>query len=107
MEGDEAAMKAAEESARALVARWGRWMRTLSSEPVPAVRMDFLVTHSGVGRANVHSLELTEMGFCMLGWKQGPRAVMSALLESCLEFDRLAPTVQAAVRRTSDPSSVS
>ena len=107
MDGDEAAMEAAEETARTLVARWGRWMRSVSSEAAPAVRMDFLVAHSGAGRADVHSLELTELGFCMLGWKEGPRAVMSALLESCLELDRLPPTLEAAVRRTSGPAPVS
>jgi len=100
LDGDEAAMVEAEEQVRVLVARWARWLRTLSSEPIPAIRMDFLVRHAAPGSAHVHSLELTELGFCMLGWKGGPCAVMSALLESCLELDKLPATVEAAVRRS-------
>ena len=53
--------------------------------PVPALRIDFLVRHAGEGHAEVSSLELTEVGFCMLGWRDGPRAVMAALVESCLD----------------------
>ena len=37
------------------------------------------------GRAEVHTLELTELGFSMLGWDEGPRLVFGALLESCFE----------------------
>ena len=33
----------------------------------------------------MHTLELTELGFSMLGWDDGPRLVFGALLESCFE----------------------
>jgi hypothetical protein len=88
LDDDEAAMAHAEEQARHLAVHvWARWLRAISSEPIPALRVDFLVGHAAPGRATVRSLELTELGFCMLGWKEGPRLVMGALLESCLEVD--------------------
>ena len=49
------------------MARWLRWLTAMSSDSVPAIRMDFLVRRSGAGRAEVHSLELTELGFSLLG----------------------------------------
>ena len=85
LDDDEAAMADAEARATTLVGTWCDWLQTLSSEPVPALRMDFLVQHVRPGRAAVHSLELTELGFCMLGWKDGPRTVMSALIDTCME----------------------
>ena len=36
----------------------------------------------------MHSLELTELGFCMFGWAGGPRAVMGAVVEACLEREQ-------------------
>lgn len=83
LDDDEAAMAHAEEQARHLAVHvWARWLRAISSEPIPALRVDFLVGHAAPGRATVRSLELTELGFCMLGWKEGPRLVMGALLET-------------------------
>ena len=33
----------------------------------------------------MYTLELTELGFSMLAWPQGPPSVFGALLESCFE----------------------
>ena len=85
LEEDEAAMEDAERQVSELVARWLRWLRTLCTEEIPALRMDFLVRRVAAGRAEVHSLELTECGFSLLGWEDGPRQVLGALLASCFE----------------------
>ena len=52
---------------RALVARWLVWLRCRSCDAPPALRMDFLVKRTGPGQAEVNTLELTELGFSMLG----------------------------------------
>ena len=82
LEGDHAAMEDAERKAARLVSLWLTWLCCQSAEPVPAIRMDILVTRSGPGRSEVHTLELTEMGFSMLAWPEGPRVVFNALIES-------------------------
>mmetsp|Transcript_22520 Transcript_22520/g.50905 ORF Transcript_22520/g.50905 Transcript_22520/m.50905 type:complete len:108 (-) Transcript_22520:543-866(-) len=87
-------MQDAERQVAELVARWLRWLTAMSSDSVPAIRMDFLVRRSGAGRAEVHSLELTELGFSLLGWHGGPHIILDALLESC--FDDTGPTDEEA-----------
>ena len=42
-----------------------------------------LVSRCGAGQAEVHTLELTEAGFSLLAWPEGPVTVFAALLESC------------------------
>ena len=46
--------------------------------------------------ADVHTLELTELGFSMLAWNDGPAHVFSALLDSC--FEDLGPSAAEARR---------
>ena len=75
-------MTKAEKRVRSLIARWLVWLRCQSSEPTPCIRMDLLVSRAGPGRSEVHTLELTEMGFSMLAWPDGPRVVFNALVES-------------------------
>eukprot|EP00908_Phaeocystis_cordata_P020278 Transcript_31949.p1 GENE.Transcript_31949~~Transcript_31949.p1 ORF type:complete len:393 (+),score=156.97 Transcript_31949:805-1983(+) len=84
LEGDEAAMSAAERRAAKLTASWLTWLHCQSCEALPAVRMDMLVKRTAPGSAEVFTLELTELGFSMLAWPQGPPTVFGALLESCL-----------------------
>ena len=84
-EGDEPAMGKAERKVHALVARWLVWLRCRSCEMPPAMRMDFLIRRTAPGDVDVHTLELTELGFSMLGWDDGPKLVFGALLESCFE----------------------
>ena len=92
LDGDESAMLDAETQVAGLVSCWLRWLRAMSSDPVPAIRMDFLVHHLAVGEVQVHSLELTELGFSLLGWRAGPQVVMEALVASC--FDDTESTVE-------------
>ena len=82
LDGDAAAMDDAERKAFRLVKHWLAWLRCKNAEPVPCIRMDILVSKAGPGRADVHTLELTEMGFSMLAWPEGPQVVFNALVES-------------------------
>jgi len=91
--GDQALLAEAEAQAHRLVPVWQRWFRTLSTEPIPALRMDFLVERAGGGTGEeggdkqggagpsvaVTTLELTELGFSMFGWKGGPDCVFKAV----------------------------
>ena len=90
MGGDEAAMAAAEKKAAKLANAWLVWMAAQSVEALPAVRMDILIKRTGPGQAEVFTLELTEMGFSMLGVPKLPALVFGALLNSC--FDDVGPT---------------
>jgi len=94
MEGDEAAMAMAERKATKLASSWVTWLRSQSVEALPGVRMDILVKRTAAGIAEVFTLELTELGFSMLTWPQGPPVVFGALLESC--FDDTGPTPEEA-----------
>ena len=67
-------MAAAERKVRVLVARWLVWLRCRSCDAPPALRMDFLVKRTGPGQAEVSTLELTELGFSMLGCAATARA---------------------------------
>ena len=82
MDNDPAAMDDAEKKAFRLVRTWLTWLRCRNAEVTPCVRMDILVTRAGPGRAEVHTLELTELGFSMLAWPDGPHVVFNALIES-------------------------
>lgn len=82
LDGDGAAMADAERKVNRLVSHWLTWLRCKSSEQTPAIRIDILLSRAGPGRAEVHTLELTEMGFSMLAWPEGPRIVFNALVES-------------------------
>ena len=82
MNGDHAAMEDAEKKAGRLVRHWLTWLRCRSAEPTPCIRMDILVSRIGPGKSEVHTLELTEMGFSMLAWPEGPQVVFNALIES-------------------------
>ena len=47
--------------------------------------MDVLVRRVRQGAAEVFTLELTELGFSLLGWEEGPHVVLCAVLESCFD----------------------
>jgi uncharacterized membrane protein YgcG len=96
MSGDEASMASAEKQAADLASAWLVWLRAQSVEALPAMRMDILVKRTGAGRAEVFTLELTELGFSMLGVPQLPALVFGALLQSC--FEDLGPSPEEAKR---------
>eukprot|EP00965_Chrysotila_dentata_P256271 6212494-Pleurochrysis_carterae.AAC.1 len=90
LEGDEAAMSDAEARMKKLVASWLVWLRCRSVEALPALRIDMLVRRTAPGRARLHTLELTELGFSMLAWESGPKEVFGALVRSCFDDVRCA-----------------
>jgi len=65
------------------VEKWLAWLSTQTSERIPAIRMDFLVNLTPDGKVEVHTLELTEQGFSMLGWKEGPDLAFGSCLDAC------------------------
>ncbi|KAL3932126.1 MAG: hypothetical protein SGPRY_000831, partial [Prymnesium sp.] len=79
------AMDQAEKKCKKIVKHWLTWLRCQSSEPVAAIRMDMLITRAFDGSVDVHTLKLTECGFSMLAWPEGPDIVFGALLASCFE----------------------
>jgi hypothetical protein len=76
------------------VSTWLLWLRAIATEVPPTIRIDLLLTRAGPGRAELHTLELTEAGFSLLGWRGGPPAVMGALLDAC--FQDVGPTAAEA-----------
>jgi len=48
------------------------------------IRTDFLVRRTGPGKADLYSGELTELGGCFLGWRQGPQHIWRAVVSSVL-----------------------
>lgn len=96
MSGDEPSMAQAERKAAKLVQVWLAWFRTQSVEALPGVRIDVLIKRTGPGAAEVFTLELTELGFSMLGVAALPPMVFAALLRSC--FEDTGPTTEEAAR---------
>ena len=86
---------------RKLTRRLLAWLRCRSSEAVPAIRIDFLVKRRAPGKVDVHTLELTEAGFSMLGWRDGPTKVFDALAEACFEDEaaKFKDAAAAAIKR--------
>lgn len=81
--GDEAAMTDAEQKSTELGRKLLVFLSTECCEPLPVLRMDFMVRRVGPGRAEVHTGELTELGGCFLGWAEGPEVIWGAMLRSC------------------------
>ena len=100
LDGDEAAMAHLERRMRKLTRRCSRAALPLV-EAVPAIRIDFLVKRRAPGKVDVHTLELTEAGFSMLGWRDGPTKVFDALAEACFEDEaaKFKDAAAAAIKR--------
>merc|ERR1712232_143948 len=80
---DGAALADAEQQAETLIVRWLEWLQAQSHELPVVTRFDILAKHSGPGKAEVRTGELTELGGCFLGWPEGPQVVFGAMLRSC------------------------
>jgi hypothetical protein len=81
--GDEASLTDAENKAKQLAGNLLFWIQTEVAEPPPVMRMDFMCNRVGEGQASVATGEITELGGCFLGWKEGPETVWRAVLQSC------------------------
>eukprot|EP00438_Fugacium_kawagutii_P030027 Skav210978 [mRNA] locus=scaffold712:78040:86050:- [translate_table: standard] len=92
-EGDVAAWAMAKEKARRL--RDGThatkisqlllaWLLSAEHQPVPSMRLDFMVKRLGPGKARVIFGEYCEQGACVLGWQGGPPTIWRACLDAAL-----------------------
>jgi len=82
---DHEALADAERQAQELIVRWISWLNAQSSELPVVTRFDILCKRVGPGRSVVTTGELTELGGCFLGWPEGPKIVMGAMLRSCIK----------------------
>ena len=82
-EGDSASLIDAENKAAGLAGRILFWLQTECAEPPPVMRLDFMANRVGEGKSSVATGEITELGGCFLGWKEGPDVVWRAVLQSC------------------------
>ena len=57
---------------------------TKHAEPVPMVRMDWMLKRRGPGKAQVVFGEYCEMGACCLKWEEGPPRIWRAMLDFAL-----------------------
>lgn len=60
------------------------YLLSFEHQPVPMIRLDFMVKRIGPGKARVVFGEYCEMGACCLGWVQGPPTIWRAALDACL-----------------------
>lgn len=83
--GDAAALAAAEADAVALVPKLLATLRGICAEAIAAIRFDFLLEKGArVGEGKAWLLEMTEAGFSMWGWDEGPPQVFGAIVAACL-----------------------
>lgn len=75
------ARKQAIETSQFLIA----WLLLNNAEPVPYIRLDFMLLRLGPGKARVIFGEYCEMGACSLGWEEGPPTLWKAALDSALK----------------------
>lgn len=60
------------------------WLRVVNAQPVPMIRLDFMLKRLGPGKARVIFGEYCEVGACCLGWKEGPPAIWQVVLEGVM-----------------------
>eukprot|EP00933_Yihiella_yeosuensis_P054819 TRINITY_DN5338_c2_g1_i1.p1 TRINITY_DN5338_c2_g1~~TRINITY_DN5338_c2_g1_i1.p1 ORF type:complete len:563 (-),score=96.79 TRINITY_DN5338_c2_g1_i1:106-1755(-) len=83
-EGDTVAWAMAKEKATKIGNFLLAWLMTGNAEPVPMIRLDFMLKRTGPGKARVVFGEYCEMGACCLGWVEGPPTIWKATLDACL-----------------------
>lgn len=83
--GDAEALLDAERQSEELIAYWLQWFQAQSHEMPIFIRFDVLAKRIGAGRAAVRTLELTELGGCIMNWPDGPEVVFDAILRACLQ----------------------
>jgi len=83
-EDDEAALASATEQATQTAQGLLAWLLTIDAEPVPMIRMDFMLSRLGPGKSRVVFGEYCEMGACCLAWEEGPPTIWRAALDYAL-----------------------
>jgi len=81
---DEEAWKSAKKQAVNVSQDLIAWLLLNNADPVPFIRMDFMLLRLGPGKARVVFGEYCEMGACCLGWEEGPPTVWRAALDAAL-----------------------
>ena len=82
--GDAAAWAMAKEKAIKISQLLLAWLLSAEHQPVPSMRLDFMVTRLGPGKARVIFGEYCEQGACVLGWQGGPPTIWRACLDAAL-----------------------
>lgn len=82
--GDEAAYENAKGQAIDIAQFLLGWLLLNNSQPMPMIRLDFMLLHLGEGKARVIFGEYCEMGACCLGWQEGPPTIWRAALDAAL-----------------------
>jgi len=82
--GDQAALDFAHARAEEVANFLIGWLLTMHPEPVPMIRMDFMLKRTGPGKAQVLFGEFCEMGACCLKWEEGPPRIWRAALDYAL-----------------------
>jgi hypothetical protein len=84
-EQDAKALDSAKEQAIRTSQHLLAWLRLADAQPVPMIRLDFMLLRTGAGEAHVAFGEFCEMGACCLGWEEGPPTIWRAALDRALE----------------------
>jgi len=83
-EGDEAAWESAMRQAIEVSQFVIAWLISMNAEPVPMIRLDYMLKRIGPGKTRVYFGEYCEMGACCLGWQEGPPTIWRAALDGAL-----------------------
>lgn len=83
-EGDAVAWAMAKEKAIKVSQLLLAWLLSAEHQPVPSMRLDFMVKRLGPGKARVIFGEYCEQGACVLGWQGGPPTIWRACLDAAL-----------------------
>jgi len=82
--GDEKALEDAQTKAIEVSQFLLEWLCTLDPEPVPFIRLDFMLLKTGEGQARVIFGEYCELGACCIAWKEGPPTIWRSALDYAL-----------------------
>lgn len=83
-EGDVAAWQMAKAKAIEISQFLLAWLLSAEHQPVPSMRLDFMVKRLRPGKARVVFGEYCEQGACVLGWQGGPPTIWRACLDAAL-----------------------
>jgi len=83
-ENDAAAWEDCKEKATKISQFLLAWLISADAQPVPSLRIDFMVSRLGPGKARVVFGEYCEQGACCLGWVDGPPTIWRSCIDSAL-----------------------
>ncbi|CAE8641773.1 unnamed protein product [Polarella glacialis] len=83
-EQDTAAWEMGKEKATKIGQLLLAWLLATEHQPVPMIRLDFMMRRTAPGHARAVFGEYCEMGACCLGWKEGPPTIWRAALDAQL-----------------------